>query len=86
MLLTSVLFFSLKTDILAAGNETISFQGKIVRNDTGYEGLNISAGTPACVVAGDSNDTCDFRASYYTASSGGTLLGYEDFANEEIGA
>ena len=73
------------TGIVAAGNETISFQGKIVRNDSGYEGLNVSAGNPACVVSGDSNDTCDFKALYYTASSGGTLLGTEEFANEEIG-
>jgi len=81
----SLIFTSFGNIIFAAGNETISFQGKIVRNDTGYEGLNVTAGNPVCVVSGSSNDTCDFQVLYYTASSGGTLLGTEDFTNEEIG-
>ena len=71
--------------IFAAENQTISFQGKIVRNDTGYEGLNVTAGNPACVVSGAGNDTCDFQTLYYDASSSGNLLGKEDFLNEEIG-
>ena len=81
----TLILTSFDSIIFAAGNETISFQGKIVRNDTGYEGLNVTAGNPACVVSGSSNDTCDFQVLYYTASSGGTLLGTEDFANKEIG-
>ena len=69
----------------AATDSTINFQGKIVRNDTGYEGLNVTTGNPACVVSGNGNDTCDFRVRYYTASSGGTLLLTEVFSNIEIG-
>ncbi len=70
---------------LAVSSATINFQGKIVRNDTGYEGLNVTTGSPACVVAGNANDTCDFRARYYSASSGGTLFLTEAFSNAEIG-
>ena len=71
--------------VFAATDTTINFQGKIVRNDTGYEGLNVTAGNPACVVDGNGNDTCDFEVKYYTAASSGTLLYTEDFANVEIG-
>jgi len=62
---------------------TINFQGKIVRNDSGYEGMNVTTGSPACVqtVA----DTCDFQIKYYSASSGGTLFLTETFADKEIG-
>lgn len=66
-------------------SQTINFQGKIVRNDSGYEGLNVTAGSPACVVAGSGNDTCDFRVSYFDVSSGGTALLTEVFSNVEIG-
>ena len=69
----------------ASTDSTINFQGKIVRNDTGYEGLNVTTGSPACVVSGNSNDTCDFQVQYFGASSGGTALLTEDFANVEIG-
>ncbi len=69
----------------AATDSTINFQGKIVRNDTGYEGLNVTAGNPSCVVDGNGNDTCDFQVKYYSASSGGTLLLTEVFTNVEIG-
>ncbi len=69
----------------ALSSNTINFQGKIVRNDTGYEGLNVTTGNPACVVAGNSNDTCDFEVKYYSASSGGTLLLTEHYQNTEIG-
>ena len=72
-------------NVFAATSGTINFQGKIVRNDTGYEGLNVVAGTPACVIAGSGNDTCDFQVKYYDASSGGNLLLTEDYLNVEIG-
>gem|GEM_PF-4521649 len=62
---------------------TINFQGKIVRNDSGYEGMNVTTGSPACVQAGA--DTCDFQVKYYSASSGGTLFLTETFADKEIG-
>ena len=56
-------FFSLKP-ILADSTNTLNLQGKIVRNDTGYEGLNVTPGSPTCVVDGSANDTCDFRVRY----------------------
>ncbi|HRI05514.1 MAG TPA: hypothetical protein PLV59_01010 [Candidatus Dojkabacteria bacterium] len=68
-----------------ATSETINFQGKIVRNDAGNEGLNVTAGSPACVFLGPSNDTCDFRVKYYSADTAGTLLATEVFSNKEIG-
>lgn len=80
------LFFGyIFSPVFAASVDTINFQGKIVRNDSGNEGLNVVAGTPACVVAGNSNDTCDFRIKYYSAVTSGTLLGTEVFNNIEIG-
>ena len=69
----------------AISTSTINLQGKIVRNDTGYEGLNVTASNPACVIAGAGNDTCDFRIRYYDASTLGTLLLTEVFSNREIG-
>jgi len=72
--------------VSAVTSNVINFQGKIVRNDTGYEGLNVVAGTPSCVVAGAGNDTCDFRIRYYDALTSGTLLLTETFSNTEIGA
>lgn len=84
-LLFSALFLSIFIEQTFATAETINFQGRIVRNDAGYEGLNVTAGSPACVISGVSNDTCDFRIKYYTASSAGTLLGTETFSNVEIG-
>jgi hypothetical protein len=86
-ILIPILSFSylLKTPLFAATSDTINLQGKIVRNDTGYEGLNVSEGNPSCIVAGPANDTCDFRIRYYNASSGGTLLLTEEFSNIEIG-
>ena len=71
--------------MFAISTSTINLQGKIVRNDTGHEGLNVTPGNPACVVAGANNDTCDFRVRYYDASSGGTLLLTETFSDKEIG-
>lgn len=66
----------------AASNNTFKFQGKIV-NVT--NGTNLNPGSPACVIAGPSNDTCDFRVRYYSASTGGTLFATEEFNNIEIG-
>jgi len=86
LLIVSLVFvIFVSNSVYALTSETINFQGKIVRNDTGYEGLNVVPGSPACVVDGSGNDTCDFRVSYYTASSGGTLLLTEDYTNVEIG-
>ncbi|MBU1119768.1 hypothetical protein KKA50_01040, partial [Patescibacteria group bacterium] len=85
-ILVSIFFLVLFPNAaLALSSNTINFQGKIVRNDTGFEGLNVTTGSPACVVAGNSNDTCDFEVKYYSAASGGTLLLTEDYQNTEIG-
>jgi len=78
-------FSKFSSYVYAITSENINFQGKIVRNDTGHEGLNVIPGTPACVVDGVGNDTCDFQVAYYTASTGGTLLLTETFLNVEIG-
>jgi hypothetical protein len=82
----SFIFFGFwKGSIYAATSDTVNLQGKIVRNDTGHEGLNVTTGSPTCVVSGSGNDTCDFRIRYYDASSGGNLLLTEEFSNVEIG-
>ncbi len=75
----------LKGPIYSATSDTVNLQGKIVRNDTGYEGLNVTAGNPSCVVTGSGNDTCDFRIRYYDSSTAGNLLLTEQFSNIEIG-
>lgn len=77
---------AIPSGVFAVTNNVINFQGKIVRNDTGYEGLNVVTGTPSCVDAGASNDTCDFRIRYYDATTSGTLLLTETFSNTEIGS
>jgi len=73
-------FYLLSTPVFAAANSTINFQGKIVNKTTG---TNLITGAPSCVASGA--DTCDFRASIYTESSGGTLLWQETHSNKEIG-
>jgi len=83
LLPTFFLFAAQKVHALST--DTINLQGKIVRNDTGYEGLNVTPGNPSCVVDGANNDTCDFRVRYYSASTGGTLFLTEIFSNKEIG-
>ena len=85
LIVSFILAVLILTPSYALTSENINFQGKIVRNDTGYEGLNVVAGTPACVVSGSGNDTCDFQVAYYTAVTGGTLLFTETFSNVEIG-
>ena len=86
LLIVSLLFVvSISTSVYALTSENINFQGKIVRNDTGHEGLNVIPGTPACVVDGAGNDTCDFQVAYYTASTGGTLLLTETFGGVATG-
>jgi len=86
ILIPSYIFLGFwKGSVYAATSDTVNLQGKIVRNDVGYEGLNVTAGSPTCVVTGSGNDTCDFRVRYYDASSGGNLLLTEEFSNIEIG-
>ena len=84
-LLTIFLFIFALSDVSYAqvDSETIRLQGKIVRNDTGYEGLNVVNGTPSCVLAG--TDSCAFRVRYYSASTAGTLYYTETYSNVEIG-
>jgi type 1 fimbria pilin len=57
IILAIALLFFVPNIANAATDSTINFQGKIVRNDTGYEGLNVTAGKPACVIEGSGNDT-----------------------------
>jgi len=86
LLIVSLIFaIYFSSSAYALTSDNINFQGKIVRNDTGYEGLNVVPGSPACVIDGADNDTCDFQVAYYTASTGGTLLLTETFTNVEIG-
>lgn len=66
----------------AAGESSISFQGKIVRNGVGVAGLNPTDLDTSCIVAGA--DTCDFKVEY-TDSTGATVYGSEFFADIEIG-
>ena len=73
----------LSSNVYAQTADTVNFQGKIVRNDAGSEGINVSSSETSCIAAGA--DTCGFQVAYYTASSGGTLLGTETFTNIEIG-
>jgi len=69
--------------VFALTSNTLSFQGKIVRNDSGSEGINVSSSETSCIVSGA--DSCQFKASYYDDSSGTTLLGSETFSNVELG-
>ena len=66
--------------VKAASNDTVNFQGKVVNK---VDGTNVVTGSPSCVAAGA--DTCDFRVRYYSAATGGTLFGTEEFLNVEIG-
>ncbi len=79
----SFVVFDNLSKVYAQTSGNITFQGKIVRNDTGYEGLNVTNGSPACVVSGA--DTCDFRIRYHSAATAGTLFFTETFENIEIG-
>ena len=82
-----ILIFSftylLSDTIYAQTADKISLQGKIVRNDAGYEGLNVVNGTPSCVQSGP--DSCDFQVKYYDASTLGVLEYTEIFEGVEIG-
>ncbi len=80
LLIASAIALNLNTRIDAQANDTINFQSKIVQKTTG---LNVEAGSPACVLVGA--DTCDFRVSIYSDSSGGTLLWQETHPNIELG-
>jgi hypothetical protein len=86
MISTSVF---LQTPVQATVNSTLNFQGKIVVKTTG---INLTTGSPTCIVAGASNDTCDFRVRIWnvqtsgTTTSGTNLLYEELFNNVELGA
>ena len=67
----------------AFSSDTSSFVSKIVYKVDGTNITNITP--PACIVAGDANDTCDFEIRYYSAATGGTLRGTEVFPDVEIG-
>lgn len=67
--------------IEAVSNQTITFQGKLVNIGNG---TNLVPGSPSCIIAGSSNDTCDFRVNIYSDLSGGTLLYREPHSNVEI--
>jgi uncharacterized delta-60 repeat protein len=82
-ILVLFLTFLLSDVTYAQTADEISLQGKIVRNDTGYEGLNVVNGTPSCVSSG--SDSCDFKVKYYDAASSGTLEYTEEFIDVEIG-
>ncbi|MFQ5492568.1 MAG: hypothetical protein ACE5DX_00190 [Candidatus Dojkabacteria bacterium] len=78
--IVSALFLLVSQTVSATVNSTMNFQGKVVNLS---DGTNIVAGSPSCVAAGA--DTCDFRASIYTDSTGGTLLWQEPQSNVELG-
>ena len=85
LLVTPLLFvgyFKL-SEVSAQTSSTINLQGKIVRNNSGFEGMNVTTGSPACVQVGA--DTCDFQVKYYSALTGGLLFLTETFTNREIG-
>lgn len=81
--MSGLVFLAQNSNVAAQTNLTFNFQGKLVRDGTGVEGLNISDADTTCINVGTADD-CDFRAYYYTASSGGTLLGDEVFSNIEV--
>lgn len=70
--------------LLAQTNASVNFQGKIVRNDSGFEGINVSNGETTCI-NNSGTDTCGFEVDYFDAASGGNTLGTETFTNIEIG-
>ncbi len=80
-ILAVIAFFFVPTTVSASSN-TLNFQSKIVNL---VDGTNIDTGTPACVVAGNGNDTCDFRVNIYDDPSAGNLLFSEDHTDTEIG-
>jgi hypothetical protein len=70
MLPLALVFLFFHNSLTSASiNQEINFQGKIVNKTNG---TNLSNGSPACVKSG--TDTCDFKASIYSADSGGTAL------------
>ncbi len=77
-----VLFSTATSSSVSASSNTLNFQSKIVNL---VDGTNIDTGSPACVVAGNSNDTCDFRVNIYDDPTAGNLLFSEDHINTEIG-
>ncbi len=82
LVILAVLAFLFVPTTVSASSNTLNFQSKIVNL---VDGTNIDTGTPACVVAGNGNDSCDFRVNIFDASSGGNLLFSEDHTDTEIG-
>lgn len=71
-------FFIFEYKTYASINEAFTYQGKIVNTD----GTNLTSSEASCISGGA--DTCDFRVSLYTASSGGTLVWQETKSDVEI--
>jgi len=65
--------------VFAAINEALVYQGKIVNPD----GTNLTSSDAACINTSGA-DTCDFRVSIYTSSSGGTLVWQETKSDVEL--
>lgn len=65
--------------VIASINEAFTYQGKLTNSD----GTNVTNTEATCVSEG-SADTCDFRISLYTASSGGTLVWQETKSDVEL--
>ncbi|MBN1915368.1 hypothetical protein JW796_00005, partial [Candidatus Dojkabacteria bacterium] len=76
-------FFSLFFSGLVSAliREEMSYSGKVTDSD----GTNLTTSDASCIVAGSSNDTCDFRFRIYDNSSGGNLLWEEIQSDIEIG-
>jgi len=66
--------------VSASINNTINFQSKIVNKTNG---LNVSAGSPACVVSAGS-DTCNFRVRVWNIVSGGSVTTGGNLMFEEL--
>ncbi|WKZ29716.1 MAG: hypothetical protein QY314_02805 [Candidatus Dojkabacteria bacterium] len=81
ILIVVILSFSIvfSSSSLAAVNQELNFQSKIVNTN----GTNVTPSTTSCVKSGA--DTCDFRVSVYSDSSGGTALWSEIHTDVEIG-
>jgi hypothetical protein len=73
-------FIAFSPSTLAAVSQELNFQSKIVNTN----GTNITSATTSCVKSGA--DTCDFRVSVYSDSSGGTALWSEIHTDVEVGA
>jgi hypothetical protein len=68
--------------VQSASYNTVNFQGKLIIKS---DGTNINTTSTPCILAGSSNDTCDFNVRYYNSAIGGTLFASEEFLNIEVG-